>query len=234
MFYFKGTRKPDFKNIQKIDYDRYWNERSFSLNKKLKEREIIMLTMIPYGVRVIDIGCGNSLLPIKLKEKGVDISVADASSIVLEGYKKYAIPGKVVDLEDIRSYPFDGEYDFIIMSEVLEHTKNPEEIIATLLPMTEYFLLTVPNSAFYRYRLHLMFSGRFFTQWIYHPSEHIRFWSHVDFMDWLSSLDLVVEKTVSSNGFSFFGLIPWLKNMWKNMFGHQIVYLCHKQRPQKA
>lgn len=232
MFYFKGTRNPDFKNVKKIDYDRYWSERSFEVNKKLKEREIIMLDMIPSGALVIDIGCGNSLLPVKLKEKGVDISVADASIIVLGGYKKYDIAGKHIDLENIGAYSFDREYDFIILSEVLEHTKNPEEIISTLSSVTKYLLLTVPNSAFYRYRLHLMFSGRFFTQWVYHPSEHIRFWSHIDFMDWLSSLGLVVEKTVASNGFSLFGLMPGLKNIWKNMFGHQIVYLCRTVNPE--
>jgi len=233
MFYFKGTRKPDFKNIQKIDYDRYWSERSFGLNKKLKEREMIMFNMIPSGARVIDMGCGNSLLPVKLKEKGVSISVADTSGVVLSGYEEYGIPGKRIDLENVGLYQFAEEYDFIILSEVLEHTKNPEEIINTLSSITDRFLLTVPNSAFYRYRLHLMFIGRFFTQWVYHPSEHIRFWSYSDFIDWLSSLGLVVEKTVSSNGFSLFGLVPGLKNVWKNMFGHQIVYLCHTQRSQK-
>ena len=49
-------------------------------------------------------------------------------------------------------------------------------------------------------------------------------------MDWLSSLGLMVEKTVASNGFSLFGLMPGLKNIWKNMFGHQIVYVCYVKR----
>ncbi len=226
MFFFEGTRKPNFTDIQSIDYDRYWSERGFHLNKNLKERERIIRDIIPSGTRVIDIGCGNSLLPVALKEKGVDISVADISGIVLEEYGRHGIDGVKIDLERIRAHKVAGPYDFIIISEVLEHTKNPEEIIQTLKTLTERFALTVPNSAFYRYRFHLMFSGRFFTQWVYHPSEHIRFWSHIDFMDWLSSLGLVVEKTVASNGFSLFGLLPGLKNIWKNMFGHQIVYVC--------
>jgi len=76
----------------------------------------------------------------------------------------------------------------------------------------------LPNSAFYRYRIGLMFKGRFFTQWLYHPSEHLRYWSHIDFLDWLKALNFNIIEFKSSNG-------PFLKNIWPNMFGNQICYL---------
>ena len=46
-----------------------------------------MLSMIPTCAKVIDIGCGNSLLPVKLKEKGCAVSVADISKTALNQYK---------------------------------------------------------------------------------------------------------------------------------------------------
>jgi methionine biosynthesis protein MetW len=226
MFYFEGTRKPDFSKIEKIDYNEYWRERGFSLNKKLKEREVIILDVIEPKSKIIDIGCGNSLLSVKLKERGFDVTVADISDIVLKEFEKYRISTKKIDLENTNLINLGNKFDYIILSEVLEHTKNPEEIIKKLKNFTDNFIITIPNSAFYRYRLHLLFSGRFFTQWVHHPSEHIRFWSYIDFLDWLEALDLEVRETISSNGFSFFGLIPNLKNIWKNMFGHQMVYIC--------
>ncbi|MCI0532864.1 methionine biosynthesis protein MetW, partial [bacterium] len=70
MFYFPNARRPDFSNIGRMDYDEYWKTRGFALNKKLKEREKIILDLVPAGSRVADLGCGNSLLPVKLKEKG--------------------------------------------------------------------------------------------------------------------------------------------------------------------
>lgn len=224
MSYFTGTRKPQFTALSGIDYDRYWRERGFHINEKLKEREDIMLAAIPPGASVLDIGCGNSLLPSALRAKGCSVTVGDISPVVLDGFKALGIPTMVVDLEHIHEAAVSSIYDYIIMSEVLEHTKNPEEIIQTLKKHTAHFILTIPNSAFYRYRFHLMFHGRFFTQWVSHPSEHVRFWSHRDFVDWIGAMGLTLEQSVASNGFSFFGLLPGLKNWWKNLFGHQIVY----------
>lgn len=223
MFYFTGTRKPDFKNIHKINYDEYWKSRGFSLNKKLKEREVIILKQIPSGSNVIDIGCGNSLLPVALKNKNINIEVADISSVVLDGYRKYDINNVQIDLEKIESTKLKHMYDYIIMSEVLEHITNPEDVVDNLKSHTKNFVLTIPNSAFYRFRIHLFFGGRFFTQWLHHPSEHVRYWSHIDFLDWLGSRGLKIIYTEASNGLSIFG-VP-LYRLWPNLFGHQICYI---------
>lgn len=223
MFYFHNTRKPDFSSIKNLDYNAYWRSRGFSINKKLKEREVVALETIPTSSKVLDIGCGNSKLPLMLKDKGCQVKVADLSEVVLEGFSKFGIKSVQLDLEKTKTISFEEQFDYIILSEVLEHTRNPEDILKTLATYTEHFFITVPNSAFYRYRLHLLFFGRFFTQWVYHPSEHLRFWSHKDFMDWLRALDFEIEFTQSSNGLSLFGL-PFYKWL-PNIFGHQICYL---------
>lgn len=231
MFLFPNTRKPNFGKIEPLDYNCYWQERGFALHKKLRERDNIILTLIPAEANILDIGCGNSRLPVALKDKGCQVTVADISPEVLKGYSQSGLEGIVLDLGKIGQWENNlAHYDYIILSEVLEHTTNPEEIITVLEKYTDNFLLTVPNSAFYRYRLHLMFSGRFFTQWVYHPSEHLRFWSHSDFLDWLSALNLSLVKSEASNGFTLFGFLPGLKNWWPNLFGHQIVYFCSTRK----
>jgi hypothetical protein len=68
-----------------------------------------------------------------------------------------------------------------------------------------------------------MFGWRFFTQWKSHPSEHLRYWSHKDFLDWLSAMNLDVVRAKASNGFE-------LKDIWQNLFGHQICYLTKKRK----
>lgn len=223
MFYFFCARKPNFSAVERIDYNEYWRERDFTINKKLKEREVIILEWINSKARVFDIGCGNSLLPSKLKEKGCEIKVGDISSLVLAGQEKQGIKGIVIDLEDIKAMEKNEKFDYIILSELLEHTKNPEEIIYELKKNTDYFIITIPNSAFYRYRMHLLLNGRFFTQWVYHPSEHLRYWSHIDFLDWIEALNLKVVKSQASNGLTVGGFKIF--NYWKNLFGHQICYL---------
>lgn len=223
---FNWTRNPDFKNILAIDYDKYWEDRGFSINKKLKEREEIILKMIDKKSSVFDIGCGNSLLPVKLKEKGCDVSIGDISPVVLSGFKEKGIVGEKIDLDVIKDFKIKKNFDYIILSEVLEHTRNPEEIIDVLKDNTRNFIITIPNSAYYKFRFSLFFRGRFFTQWVSHPSEHLRFWSHIDFLDWAKAMNLRVESSVPSNGFSFFGLFPKLKFLNKNLLGFQIIYVC--------
>lgn len=219
---FEGARTPDFRNLSTLDYDDYWRQRGFAVSSKLKERERIFLDWIPAGATVLDVGCGNSRLPLALKEKGCTVRVADVSALVLEGYRALGLETLKLDLDRVAETDVGGVYDYLIMSEVLEHTRNPEEIIARLKPHARHFVPSVPNSAFYRYRLHLLFAGRFFTQWVHHPSEHLRFWSHVDFLDWLSAMGLTLEKTAASNGF---GGDLGFKDAWPNLFGHQMCYL---------
>jgi methionine biosynthesis protein MetW len=185
-----------------------------------------MLDIIPAGSRVADIGCGNSLLPVRLKDKGCKVSVSDISGIVLEQYQTLGISGFKTDLEDVHSLRLPESFDYLILSEVLEHTRNPEEIIKTLKKYTTNFLITVPNSAAYQFRYGLMFRGRFFTQWVYHPSEHLRYWSHIDFIDWLRAMGLEVVATPVAEGFSLRGLLPWLPGLWPNLLGYRMVYHC--------
>ncbi|MHB8651996.1 MAG: methionine biosynthesis protein MetW [Minisyncoccota bacterium] len=224
-YFFPNTRKPNFRGISALDYDAYWRIRGFHLNTRLKEREEIILHRVLAGASVFDIGCGNSLLPVMLQEKGCSVTVGDVSTVVLDGYAAHDIRAFKINLEEVCKQPIKEVYDYIILSEVLEHTKNPEEIVQELKKYTNFFIFTIPNSAFYRYRFHILFRGRFFTQWVSHPSEHLRFWSHVDFIDWVRDMGLIMEESYASNGFSFFGLLPHIKNLWKNLFGHQMVYI---------
>lgn len=219
MFYFPNTRKPDFRTAKRLDYDEYWRTRGFDILPKLKEREVIMLEQIPKGSSVLIVGCGNSRLPLDLRDKGCTVEVGDLSEVVLAGLLKEGIKGIKFDLTKPAENALTKNYDHIILSEVLEHVPFPEDAIDVLKHQARHLFISLPNSAFYRYRLHLMFAGRFFTQWVHHPAEHLRFWSHADFLDWLAAQDLVVEQSWSSNG-------PFLKNLWPNMFGHQMVYLC--------
>ena len=226
MFNFRGTRKPDFRAGRvALSYDNYWDTRGMQIERKLKPREEMMLKLAPSGSRILIVGAGTSRLPLSLRDKGCTVVVSDISEPVLKLFRDKSFETFPLDLEKISKGSIKETYDIVILSEVLEHVRNPEGAIEALSPHTKRFYITIPNSAFYRFRFHLFFRGRFFTQWALHPAEHLRFWSHTDFLDWLDAMDLDLEMTRSSNGFSLFGLAPWLKDAWKNFFGHQILYV---------
>lgn len=218
MFRFHGSRKPNFEKIKRISYDDYWRERGFSMRSKLMEREVIFFDWIAAGSKVLDVGCGSSRLLFELKnQKQCQVSGLDVSPLVVESLQQAGVNAFVANIED-PAFDLTDHYQYIVCSETLEHLSQPEELIAKMKAHADYLVLSVPNSAFYRYRLGLLFRGRFFTQWMSHPSEHLRYWSYTDFLDWLKAMGLTVIKTKASNGFE-------LKGIWPNMFGHQICYL---------
>lgn len=219
-FKFRWIRNPDFTSIQKINYDTYWENRGFKINEYLKDREKCILKLISPGSRVLNLGCGNSRLALDLKKNNCDCAVADISGVVLKEFSHLGFQTISVDLTNVLSLRFPKNFDYIILSEVLEHLSNPEEVIQTLSSQTDYFIFTIPNSAFIWFRMSLLLKGRFFTQWVYHPSEHLRYWSHIDFLDWLKAMKLIFIEAHASNGIRF------LKDVWLNLFGFQIVYLC--------
>ncbi len=222
-----GYRKPDFRSgKQALTYDEYWERSKFSPSDKLCEREIILRDRVPAGSSVLVVGCGTSLLPLALKEKGCRVTVSDVAPNVLEFFKEKGISGFILDLENITDSAVKENYDVIVASEVFEHIRNPERAVEVLSRHTHRFLIASPNSAFYRYRLRLMFAGRFLIQWKYHPAEHLRYWSHSDFLDWLSAMDLRNVVAIPAMGLSCKGLCPFAKDLWPNLFGNQIVYDC--------
>lgn len=224
---FLGSRRPDFRaGRDALTYDDYWERRGYEAHKKLSEREVIIRDLVPKGAKVLIIGCGTSRLPLALRDKGAVVTVSDIAPAAVALFTKEGFSGFLLDLENIGDASVSEQYDVIIASEVLEHIRNPERVIEVLSKHTKRFILTVPNSAFYRYRLHLMFSGRFLVQWAHHPAEHLRYWSHTDFLDWLNAMDLRVDAAIASNGLSCKGLCKFAKDWWPNLFGHQIVYDC--------
>jgi 2-polyprenyl-3-methyl-5-hydroxy-6-metoxy-1,4-benzoquinol methylase len=208
--------------LEKFSYDYYWDSRGFTIRKKLFAREEIFFGWIKGGSTVLDVAVGNSYLPICLKaKKGCEVEVYDLEPKVIAEYEKNGIKAETKNIYDTAEES-GKKYDYIIMSEILEHLPMPEEVIKKISERAKFLVISVPNSAFYRFRLELMF-GRFLKQWKHHPSEHLRFWSHIDFLDWLDSLGFDILKCEASNGldigpFKFFKYLP-------NLCGHQICYL---------
>jgi methionine biosynthesis protein MetW len=223
MFYFVGTRKPNFKNAKFFDYEEYWRFRGIKIREKLRDREKIFIDWIKDGSSVLDIACGDSPLLGELKrKKNCQVEGFDLSSLIVEEQKKSGVPAQVQDI-GAKDFKLEKKYDYIVLSETVEHLVLPEELIKKIKGQTKHLIISIPNSAFYRYRLDFLWKGRFFTQWAYHPAEHLRFWSHLDFLDWLRALDLEIVACQASNGLTL-GPLKFFK-WWKNLFGYQICYL---------
>ncbi len=207
--------KQENPTLKKMDYDAYWIKRGAHI---IEPRFKIFAEIIEEGATVLDIGCGDGTLLKYLTEKknikGVGI---DISNNAIEMARSKGIGAQVCDVSS-PDFSVEDDYDYIVLSEVLEHLPNPEEVLDKVRhKFNKSLIVTIPNIGYYRHRIRLLF-GRFPIQWVQHPTEHLRFWTVKDFIFWAENLGFQIINIRSSNGLAIF------HEHMPNLFGHQIVF----------
>ncbi|MEO7271380.1 MAG: bifunctional glycosyltransferase/class I SAM-dependent methyltransferase [Vicinamibacterales bacterium] len=119
------------------------------------------LDAIAPGASVLDIGAGPGGLARELVKKGCRVAVVDQFLPTHE-----VDPGVVVMTQDLdRELTFDVRgYEYLLLLDVIEHLKSPEQFLERLRAQFDYapqtLVLTTPNVAFGIQRLMLLF-GQF-------------------------------------------------------------------------
>jgi methionine biosynthesis protein MetW len=97
----------------------------------LAKQELIT-SMIDEGSSVLDIGCGDgNLLQYLSREKKIKAFGVDVSSKAVDLRRKRGIEAQVADLTK-EGFQLSGTYDYAVISEVLEHLPNPEQLMFKL------------------------------------------------------------------------------------------------------
>jgi methionine biosynthesis protein MetW len=178
-----------------FDYEGYWEQLSASTEHPASIFKLRLIeSLIDKGSSVLDMGCGDGiLLQHLIKTRSIRGKGMDISEKGIELTRGKGIEAERADLarEDFR---ITGTYDYIILSEVIEHLPKPEELLKMLKgKFNKNLIITIPNTGFLGERLRLLL-GRSPKQWVYHPSEHLRFWTVDDFLFWAEQLGLKVER----------------------------------------
>jgi glycosyltransferase involved in cell wall biosynthesis/2-polyprenyl-3-methyl-5-hydroxy-6-metoxy-1,4-benzoquinol methylase len=106
------------------------------------------LDAVPDGASVVDIGAGPGGIAAELTKKGCEVAVVDQFAPTEKSSKVK------VFTQDLDAPPrFDvSKYKYLLMLDVIEHLKRPEEFIETLRKQFDYepktLVLTTPNIAF--------------------------------------------------------------------------------------
>jgi methionine biosynthesis protein MetW len=189
----------------------------------------VVAEFVPEGARVLDIGCGDgALLDILVRERRVDGRGMELSQ---EGVNKCVERGLSVVQgdadEDLADYP-DGAFDVVIMSQTLQATHDPKGVLQELLRIGDQVLVSIPNFAFWRNRMQLLFRGRMpvtkYLPYEWYDSPNIHFCSLSDFIALCEELDATVVDAVilDGQGDKISVKAPWW--LW-NIVAEQAVFL---------
>jgi methionine biosynthesis protein MetW len=174
----------------------------------------IITRLIKQGSKVLDVGCGDGELLEFLKKnknvdaRGLEISQEQVSAALARGLS--VVQGDAE--KNITFYP-NRSFDYAILSQTLQATQKPKEMLQEMLRVAEYAIISLPNFAHYKNRLHLLFKGvmpinkTIPFEWYETPNIH--FCSIRDFEKLCAELNFKIRKKIFLTSkhrlLSFFG-----------------------------
>lgn len=194
--------------------------------------------LIAPGSRVLDVGCGEGdLLALLERMRGVD---ARGLEISQDGVHAAVARGLSViqgDADtDLSAYP-DRAFDYVILSQTLQATRNPRDVLENLLRIGERCVVSFPNFGFWRMRLKLLFGGRMpKTGLLPDPwwgTKNIHFCTIRDFAALAEEIDakIVLAYALDARGRKLSFKAPWW--FW-NLFGEQAIFVLEKRRSAQS
>jgi methionine biosynthesis protein MetW len=120
----------------------------------------VIVSLVAAGARVLDLGCGTGELMERLVRErgavaqGVDLHQPSVSACISKGLSVFH--GDLHEgLADLR----DGTFDYVILSRTLQQVADPDEVITQMLRVGRRAIVSFPNFAYWKVRLHLLFTG---------------------------------------------------------------------------
>jgi methionine biosynthesis protein MetW len=194
---------------------------------------LVVAQMIDFNAKVLDVGCGDGGLLRLLTEtrnvdgRGIELSREGVNESVAKGLA--VIQGDADT--DLADYP-DDAFDFVILSQTLQATRRPRQVLEHMLRIGRHAVVSFPNFGHWRIRLQIMFGGHMPrtdnlpSSWYDTPNIH--FCTIKDFRHLCEEVGAKMEKAVALNawGKPLRLNAPWW--FW-NLFGEQAVFLLSRK-----
>lgn len=184
--------------------------------------------MLEPNSRVLDVGCGDGTLLRHLSERhgvdarGIELSQRGVNHCVAQGLS--VIQGDADT--DLAGYP-DDSFDFVILSQTLQATRRPREVLDNMLRIGKHAIVSFPNFGHWRVRGQLLVKGRMpitdALSYAWYDTPNIHAFTIRDFVALTKMLSARIEqaKALDESGRPVLVNVPW--GVW-NLFGVQGVF----------
>jgi homoserine O-acetyltransferase/O-succinyltransferase len=189
----------------------------------------LIKSLIEPGSVVLDIGCGSGdLLAGLVHDKGITALGIELEQDLIVDCMNRGVSIIQHDIEKGLGFCADGRFDYVILSQTLQTLNHPEVVFKELLRVGKKVIVSFPNFAYWRSRVHLGIMGKApitsSLPYSWYDSPNIHFLSLRDF-----------ERFCQEIGAQITEKIPLVKNKPKavrfapNLFAEQAIYVTTKQ-----
>ena len=188
------------------------------------------LDLIDAGETVLDVGCATGYLSSKLKENGCKIIGLEIDPEMAEEARLYC-DKVILGNAEVIELPYREYFDVILYADVLEHMRNPLEILIrfkSYLKKNGYIVVSIPNVAHWFVRLSLIFGKFNYSSrgCAILDSGHLRFFNLRTIREMLERAGFKIihlDITVDLPGLSRFPFIRSTVKLWKKLFAVQFI-----------
>ena len=188
----------------------------------------LIAEMIAPGSRVLDVGCGDGDLLALLQSKrnvdgrGVELSQEGVNASVTRGL---AVVQGDADT-DLSDYP-DDAFDYVILSQTIQATRNPKEVLRAMKRIGRRVVVSFPNFGNWRVRMKLLFNGRMpetrSLGYSWYDTPNIHLCTLLDFAGLCDDLGLEIEDAVILTGEKAWRISN--PGLLANLFASEAVFL---------
>jgi methionine biosynthesis protein MetW len=188
----------------------------------------IIADWIKADSKVLDLGCGDGTLLAYLREQrkvlgyGLEISPFDVEDCVDKNINVIQ-----ADLNNgLKAYFTDNSFDYVIMSQTLQATEKPDELIEEMLRVGSEGIVTFPNMAHWNARLQLGLKGimpvtkNLPNQWFNTPNVHLCTLNDFEVLCKKHGIE-ILQRTVVDHSHR---KSSWLMNQCPNLLGEIAIY----------